>query len=151
MPSNAHPLSAVCGHQTRKEHTRSMEHSGAREHPRERELHNRRSAVSRAELSHFSLGTCGNLLTKKTKTSVPTLQSPAASPRQTKQDPSPYHNLEKTCRKKGPVGDRWFKLVTPLPPTSSRDRCPTGVMITLGHTESCLSCPSRAQLCSEAP
>lgn len=99
-PPKAYPLSAACGQQTWGEHARSMEHSASRKHPRARELHNQQSAVSRAELSCFNLGTWRSLDTTKTKTSVPTLQSPAASPGQTKQGPSPYQNLEKTHRKK---------------------------------------------------
>lgn len=151
LPHKAHPLSAACGQQTWREHTRSMEHSAVRKYPRVRELQNQQSAVSRAELSCFNLGTWGSLQTTKTKTSVPTLQSPAASPGQTKQGLSPHQSLEKTHRKKGPMGDSWLKLGTPCLLIPSKDRCPPSMVITSGHTEGCLSCPSRAQLGSEAP
>lgn len=106
-------LLAACGQQTWREHGRSMEHSGARDHPRARKLYNQQSPVSRAELSCFSLGTWGHLQIMKTKTSVSTLQTPAASPGQTKRGPSPCHNLEKTHRMKGPIGGTWLKLGPP--------------------------------------
>lgn len=143
-PAQAHPLSAACGQQTWRVQARSMEHSAARKHPRARELENQQSAVSRAELSCFSLRTCGHLQTMKTKTSVPTLQSPAASLGQTKQGPLPHQNLEKTHRKEGPVGNSWLKLGTPCLLMPSSNRRPTGMVTTSEHTEGCLSCPSRA-------